>query len=431
MEHDFTDVVISDGDFTSRVDQTADRDAISSDDLSASDVMSFKASSLTEFLCMTDLSNKRLLLHPAYGDLSACLQHYTAHRSSSSSACVVMPKWNGLWRKYLRGMQLLKDCSTARAFFVPADDASSCTQPLQVYFDSACVRDSICNAVGLVGLTMQFKGFISNAPANIFMDSCCSHTLMAASYARRMGFTVTPSSNPLQVEVASGTVCTALGTCKVRLKLQQYSADVTFSVVELAKQYEVILGEDWLSRHHATLSWEHSCCVVAKGGRKFTIVQSPSADVEAPQQVDDACPRSLSAMQPRRAVAQGCPCLVAACTDVRADVAHCAAAGHADLPSMSTASLVPESTMDALLHKFADRFPDELPAGLPPERNIGHTIPLEANAKPVFRSPYRLSPKEFDEAKRQIAELIARDHIAPMYTFRNDHICTQDHDMLL
>ena len=38
---------------------------------------------------------------------------------------------------------------------------------------------------------------------------------------------------------------------------------------------------------------------------------------------------------------------------------------------------------------------------------------MEPGAKPVFCSPYRLSPKELEEAKRQIAELIARDHVAP------------------
>ncbi len=54
-----------------------------------------------------------------------------------------------------------------------------------------------------------------------------------------------------------------------------------------------------------------------------------------------------------------------------------------------------------------------MPAGLPPERNIGHAIPLEPGAKPVFRSPYRPSPKELEEAKRQIAELVACSHAAP------------------
>ena len=213
-----------------------------------------KASSLTKFYCMTDLSGKHLLLHPSSGDSTACLQHYVAHRSASTSACIVMPKWNGLWRKYLRGMQLLKGCPVSNAMHVPTADVSHCDRPVQVYYDPVHVVDSVCNVVGPSGLTMHFQGSVSNAAANVFLDSCCSHTLMSASYARRMGFTVTLVNNPLQIEVASGTVCSSIGTCKVRLELQQFSANVTFSVVELAKQYDVILGEDWLSHHNATMS---------------------------------------------------------------------------------------------------------------------------------------------------------------------------------
>ena len=80
---------------------------------------------------------------------------------------------------------------------------------------------------------------------------------MSASFARHIDFTVTPVNNPLQVTVASGMVCSSIGACKVRLELQQFPANVTFSVLELAKQYDVILGETWLSNHNATMSWEH------------------------------------------------------------------------------------------------------------------------------------------------------------------------------
>ena len=217
LEQSFTDIVLSDAGVPD-----------------SSIVMKFKTSSLTKFLDTTDLTDKCLLLHPASTDLTACLQHYTAHRSASTSACVVVPKGNGLWRKYLRGMQLLQDRCVGSSLFVPAADSHN-DWALQVYFDPVHVLDSVCNVVGPSGLTMHFQGTVSNAPANVFLDSCCSHTLMTASYARRLGFTVPPVNNPLQVEVASGTVRTSLGTCKVSLQLQDFTANVTFSVVELCQ----------------------------------------------------------------------------------------------------------------------------------------------------------------------------------------------------
>ena len=43
--------------------------------------------------------------------------------------------------------------------------------------------------------------------------------------------------------------------------------------------------------------------------------------------------------------------------------------------------------------------------GLPPDRGVGHTIPLHANQKPPFRSPYRLSPLENKEVEQQVREV--------------------------
>ena len=68
--------------------------------------------------------------------------------------------------------------------------------------------------------------------------------------------------------------------------------------------------------------------------------------------------------------------------------------------------------MTALANDFADVFESPL-AGLPPARNIGHTIPLEPNAVPPFRPLYRLSPLEQAEAKRQIEEYLAKGWIEP------------------
>ena len=68
-----------------------------------------------------------------------------------------------------------------------------------------------------------------------------------------------------------------LSWSKVRLKLQGFVADLTCHVIELADAYEVILGEDWLSKYSATLSWEHRCCVLTKGSQRLMLV--PGTDM--------------------------------------------------------------------------------------------------------------------------------------------------------
>jgi len=52
---------------------------------------------------------------------------------------------------------------------------------------------SLAAVVGSLGLTMHFKATVAGVPATCLINSCCTNTLMSASYARRMGITVEPS----------------------------------------------------------------------------------------------------------------------------------------------------------------------------------------------------------------------------------------------
>ena len=150
------------------------------------------------------------------------------------------------------------------------------------------VTDSVCAVVGSLGLTMQFYGTVSKAPVILSMHSQCSHTLMSASYVRRMNTHVEQDGETaLQVAVANGMACTSTGTCKVRLKLQEFAADLTCHVVELADAYEVILGDDRLGKYSASLSWEHKCCVLTKGSQRIRSVPGLDSDPDlAPVQPD-------------------------------------------------------------------------------------------------------------------------------------------------
>ena len=66
-----------------------------------------------------------------------------------------------------------------------------------------------------------------------------------------------------------------------------------------------------------------------------------------------------------------------------------------------------------VLQEFADCFPDELPAGLPPARNVSHTIPLQPGTGAVCRPLFRYSPTELAEIKRQLADYLAKGHVEP------------------
>ncbi|CAI7814886.1 unnamed protein product [Closterium sp. NIES-54] len=84
------------------------------------------------------------------------------------------------------------------------------------------------------------------------------------------------------------------------------------------------------------------------------------------------------------------------------------AAAEEEKPSSELLAAVKE-----VLEQYKDIMPDDLPAGVPPARTHEHEIVEEPGAKPVSRVPYRLSPTELTDMKKQIEYLLVRQLIRP------------------
>jgi hypothetical protein len=64
-----------------------------------------------------------------------------------------------------------------------------------------------------------------------------------------------------------------------------------------------------------------------------------------------------------------------------------------------------------ILQEYADVFPSEVLAGLPPLRGIEHQIDLIPGASLPNRAPYRTNPEETKEIQRQVQELLDKGYV--------------------
>ena len=62
---------------------------------------------------------------------------------------------------------------------------------------------------------------------------------------------------------------------------------------------------------------------------------------------------------------------------------------------------VPSVVLD-VLRRYEDVMPDQLPKHLPPRWAVDHQIELASGAKPPAHAPYKISPLELGELRRQL-----------------------------
>ncbi|RVW70601.1 Transposon Ty3-G Gag-Pol polyprotein [Vitis vinifera] len=219
--------------------------------------------------------------------------------------------------------------------------------------------------------------------AHVLFDPGATHSFISASFASMLDIEFVPLHCSLCVETPMGGKVETKWVCHACV-LYIGGLEVTMDLVLLdISSFDVIVGMDWLARHHAVLD-----CYLKKvtfqtssgsymsfyGDRRLTFIPLI-------RNLDDKWSRK--------------------------DGRHYFLFNlKGEGKKMTTIDCIP------MVCEFADVFPKELPC-LPPHREMDFSIELYPGTDPISIAPYRMAPVELKELNIQLQELQTKGFIRP------------------
>ena len=250
---------------------------------------------------------------------------------------------------------------------------------------------------------------ICGSRAKATLDSGASHSFLSSAFVQREQVHVKPCSD--MVTLADDRTLRVKGTCRIRLQSGRLNTLVDCYVVDLAPQYELLLGIDFMKSHQVQITFDNDGATVAVKKGSGTVVELPAPPKLASEGVKQPVERvMLSALQLKRALRKGAQCFLVQVERVE------------DKPTtvqvVDNSGLIPELELKALLNEFrtsvfsATGLPDvnEVPPAGPLEFEVIPTLP---GTTPPYRKQYRLTPAERKELENRIKDLLSKGMIEP------------------
>lgn len=229
-------------------------------------------------------------------------------------------------------------------------------------------------------INITINGFSSQA----LLDSGATDNFIAPDEARRVGLNLEGDVGKLKAVNSEAISINGLARA-VPLQVGPWEGRSNFLAVPL-DDFKVILGQEFFRGAAAgPLPFMDS---LGFFGPRLRIVPTSIR----PTTHD----RILSALQVKRGLAKGEDTYLAV----------------AKLEMEDDTSKTPEEVAQVIAD-FSEVMPNELPKNLPPRRLIDHEIELVPGAKPPARSPYRMSPPELTELRKQLDGLLESGFIQP------------------
>ncbi|KAJ9511277.1 hypothetical protein QJQ45_017126, partial [Haematococcus lacustris] len=280
----------------------------------------------------------------------------------------------------------------------------------------------ICGSAAECGsLHFSFEGTVDGHQAMFLCDTGATHSFVSADFVAANNLPVYKYAVERTWLLADNGSLSCNGFVSVPLSLPGHHARCKLTVMpRFVKGYDVLLGDDWLFANQATLSYEHKTLSLARPGEPAVQLPCHSA---VPPAAFPAIKQPMVTPPPAFLISAMKATVPMATAKVaarwlrkggRAVVAVISPDGSAIPQPEVTPHGLPDAIkaqLDSLLAEYSDVFTPL--TGLPPDRPVGHTIPLEPGNRPPATPMYRLSKPEHDELKQQIQDLLAKGMIEP------------------
>ncbi|KAL2243419.1 UNVERIFIED_CONTAM: Transposon Tf2-12 polyprotein [Sesamum indicum] len=166
------------------------------------------------------------------------------------------------------------------------------------------------------------------------------------------------------------------------VRIGDVNLPVDLIVLDL-KEFDVILGMDWLAQHKAIVDcYKKKVMIECSGESKVIFVGI--------RHVVPFC--VISATETRRLMLEGCEAYLAHVVD--------------------TKKVNPTLEEIPIVKDFSKVFPDDL-LGLPPHREVDFFIETLPGVASISIAPYRMAPMELQELRKQIEKLLGKRFIKP------------------
>ena len=236
---------------------------------------------------------------------------------------------------------------------------------------------------------MFVEMLVNGVRVKAMMDSGATHNFVATRESERLGLNLKEDTS--QIKAVNSKAQKIQGIAKnVAVQVGNWKGKCNLLCVQL-DDFDLILGVDFFLKAKVAL-------LSHLGGLMF-LEKSMPCFVQAIQEgggKKDQQSELLSVIQLKKALKQGLETYVAAWVEIK------------EGQEME----VPDSVA-RLLHEFADVMSAALPKELPPRRPIDYRIELIPGSKPLALTPYRMSPAELLELRKQLKELLDTGLIQP------------------